>query len=120
MPGLAFKQSVIARIGYGEVFVEVWPSKPPEHLGDVVTLTLTVDGVVMEEVGRFASYDAAMRAGQSYFDDRGGAAPPRPLTGWHPVLGRSARPRAGCSLRPGDGLLYGRTKDYGRPILNLV
>ena len=45
---------------------------PPEHLGDVVTLTLTVDGVVVEEVGRFASYDAAMTAGQSYFDDRGG------------------------------------------------
>lgn len=48
---------------------------PPEHLGDVVTLTLTVDGVVVEEVGRFASYDAAMTAGQSYFDDRGGQLP---------------------------------------------
>jgi len=75
MPGLAFTQGAIARVGHGEVFIEVWPSKPPEHLGDVVTLTLTVDGVVVEEVGLFASYDAAMTAGQSYFDDRGGQPP---------------------------------------------
>lgn len=68
MPGLAFKQGVIARISDGAIFLEVWPSEPPEHLGDVATLT--VDGVVVEEIGRFASYDESMAAAQTYFDDR--------------------------------------------------
>ena len=94
---------------------------PPEHLGDVVTLTLTVDGVVVEEVGRFASYDAAMTAGQSYFDDRGGQL--SALADAAASRRRPARrPRAGCRPRHARamGLSTGRTEDCGRPIPNLV
>ena len=58
MPGLVFKDGVIARVGVGEVFMEIWPSEPPEHPGDAWTLTRTVNGEVVEEIGRFPSCDA--------------------------------------------------------------
>jgi hypothetical protein len=48
MPGLALKRGVVARIGEGDMFLELWPSEPPEHLDDALTLTLTVDGGVVE------------------------------------------------------------------------
>ena len=75
MPGLAAKHGIIARIGHGEVFLEVWPSEPPEHLDDCLTLTLRADRVVVEEIGRFASYDAAMAAAHEYFGDHGRQLP---------------------------------------------
>jgi hypothetical protein len=60
------KHGLIARIGDGEVFVAMWPSVPPEHINDFVTLTLTVDEEVIEKIGRYASYDAAKAAAQEY------------------------------------------------------
>ncbi|MEB3065716.1 hypothetical protein [[Mycobacterium] zoologicum] len=75
MPGRAVKHGIIARIGDGEVYLEIWPSEPPEHIEDRVTLTLTMDGVVVEEIERLASYDAARAAAHKYFEDHGGQVP---------------------------------------------
>lgn len=71
MPGLVAKHGVIARVGVGQVFMEIWPSDSPHHPNDVVTLTLTVDGDVVEEIGRHASPDEAMTAAQVYADKHG-------------------------------------------------
>lgn len=75
MPGLAAKHGIIGRLGHGEVFLEIWPSEPPEHIDDRVTLTLTVDGAIVEEIGRFSSHSEAMSAAQEYFDDHAGQPP---------------------------------------------
>jgi hypothetical protein len=75
MPGLAFKHGAVARIGDGDMFVELWPSEPPEHIDDALTLTLTVDGGVVEEIGRYAAFDSARDTAQRYIDERGGALP---------------------------------------------
>lgn len=75
MPGLATKHGVIARIGDGQVFVEVWPSEPPEYIDDAVTLTLTVDDEVVEEVGRYPSFEEAAEAAQIYIDEHQRGAP---------------------------------------------
>lgn len=75
MPGLVAKHGAIARIGDGEVFMEVWPSESLEHIDDVLTLTLTADGEVREEVGRYASFEAAREAAQRYVDGRDGGLP---------------------------------------------
>ena len=71
MPGRVAKHGVIARIGHRDVFFEIWPSEPPEHIEDRATLTLTVDGVVVEEIGRFESGEAAVVAAQRYFGEHG-------------------------------------------------
>ncbi|OBK19017.1 hypothetical protein [Mycobacterium sp. 1245852.3] len=75
MPGLMVKHGAIARIGDGEVFMEVWPSELPEHIDDALTLTLTVDGDVHEEIGRYPSFEAARDAAQQYVDGRDGGLP---------------------------------------------
>lgn len=75
LPGLAFKRGAVARIDDGDIFVELWPSEPPEHLDDVLTLTLTMDGGVVEEIGRYGAFDSARDAAQRYVDERGGALP---------------------------------------------
>jgi hypothetical protein len=40
-----------------------------------LTLTLTVDGGVVEEIGRYAAFDSARDAAQRYVDERGRALP---------------------------------------------
>jgi hypothetical protein len=61
----------LAIIAGDGALLEIWPSESPEHSDDFVTLTLTVDDVVVMEMGRFASYDAAKVAAQEYFDEHG-------------------------------------------------
>jgi hypothetical protein len=75
MPGLVVKHGAIARIGGGEVFMEVWPSGSPEHIDDALTLALTVDGDVHEEIGRYPSFEAARDDAQQYVDGRDGGLP---------------------------------------------
>lgn len=55
--------------------MEVWPSESPEHIDDAFTLTLTVDRDVHEDIGRFASLEAARDAAQRYVDGRDGGLP---------------------------------------------
>lgn len=75
MPGRMVKHGLIAHIGNGEVFVAMWPSVPPEHIDDFVTLTLTVDDEVIKEIRRYASYDAAKAAAQEYVKGLGERRP---------------------------------------------
>lgn len=44
---------------------EIWPSRPQEHVDDVVTLNLILDDEVAIEIGRFGSYGAAQAAAQA-------------------------------------------------------
>ncbi|MGD9620614.1 MAG: hypothetical protein AB7G47_10095 [Mycolicibacterium sp.] len=69
------KHGAIARIGEGDVFIEVWPSESPEHIDDALTLTLAVDGDVHDEIGRYPSFQAARDAAQQYVDERDGELP---------------------------------------------
>lgn len=75
MPGLVAKHGAIVRIGDGDVFIEVWPSESPEHIDDALTLTLTVDGDVHDEIGRYLSFQTARDAAQKYVDQRDGELP---------------------------------------------
>ncbi|MCB0989181.1 MAG: hypothetical protein KDB09_15610 [Acidimicrobiales bacterium] len=50
------------------VTYEIWPSRPQEHVDDVVTLTVILDDEVAVEIGRFGSYEAAQAAAQACFD----------------------------------------------------
>jgi hypothetical protein len=52
------------------VAYEIWPSRPQEHVDDVVTLTVILDDESAIELGRFGSYDAAQAAAQARFDER--------------------------------------------------
>jgi hypothetical protein len=69
MPGLVTTYGLAAIAGDG-VFFELWPSEPPEHIDDLVTLTL-FSGSDVTELGRFATYDEAKAAAQEYFDEHG-------------------------------------------------
>jgi len=51
------------------VAYEIWPSRPQEHVDDVVTLTVILDDEVAIEIGRFGSYEAAQAAAQARFDE---------------------------------------------------
>lgn len=75
MPGLVFKRGAIARIGDGVSFLKVWPSEPPQHIADAMTLTLSLDEEVIEEIGRYPSFDAVRDAAQRYVDHRRGTLP---------------------------------------------
>lgn len=66
MPGLARKTGLAARIGE-EVYYEVWPCEPPEHIDDAATLTRkSEDGV--EELGRFRTGQEAAAAAQRHYN----------------------------------------------------
>lgn len=75
MADLVAKHRIIACIGDGEVCVEIWPSEPPEHPNDFVTLTRTVDSAVIEELGRFETYADAKAAAKGRFADHDGQLP---------------------------------------------
>ncbi|MGP4057789.1 hypothetical protein ACTWP6_23690 [Mycobacterium sp. 4D054] len=51
------------------VAYEVWPSRPQDHIDDVVTLTVILNDEVVIEIGRFGSYTDAQTAAQARFDD---------------------------------------------------
>jgi hypothetical protein len=48
---------------------QIWPSRPQEHVDDVVTLAVILDDEVAVEIRRFGSYEAAQAAAQARFDE---------------------------------------------------